>query len=421
MDYVFYFDETFHDRKIVLSPEGNLNVLRDDGIDDYIGTFWGCEQKYLREYMRQLGEFEDKYRAVLSLGDGKELKSEVIGRKNYQFGIRSFNKNAYAFYYDLFTLLSSWEYYLQINIISKTELFIRKAMQTVVLPRNANPKAFVYSLTKLLVIHKPERLIQMMKEVANGGNGELFWNELKNTLEAYAKASVGVARKAQTITAFTELSGIVSQIQFKPGFENKTDFEYFINFKGLCNLLNELNIKPQSVKISIDAEQKTFEAAQLYPFGRVKQGKSDSSIQIRLADWLGGFIGRMIYGMKHDENTQERILSDLDSIDLNDIKKKRLLSPQWFDLNDAQFAMYKLLYKTLIVQQERYWTTLTMTYCDDSISFYSLLRYFASYESFDQYDAVSPDMHTEYYNNHTVAELNEYYKEIEAEATALPY
>lgn len=185
MDYVFYFDETFHDRKIVLSPEGNLNVLRDDGIDDYIGTFWGCEQKYLREYMRQLGEFEDKYRAVLSLGDGKELKSEVIGRKNYQFGIRSFNKNAYAFYYDLFTLLSSWEYYLQINIISKTELFIRKAMQTVVLPRNANPKAFVYSLTKLLVIHKPERLIQMMKEVANGGNGELFWNELKNTLEAY--------------------------------------------------------------------------------------------------------------------------------------------------------------------------------------------------------------------------------------------
>lgn len=47
MKYVFYFDETFHDRKIVFSRNGSINTLRDDDIDDYLGVFWGCDRKHL--------------------------------------------------------------------------------------------------------------------------------------------------------------------------------------------------------------------------------------------------------------------------------------------------------------------------------------------------------------------------------------
>ena len=134
MKYVFYFDETFHDRKIVFSGNGSINTLRDDDIDDYLGVFWGCDRKHLNEYVFQLNEFENKYRRIFSLVEGKELKSETIGKKNYQYGLRSFNKNAFNFYFDLFSLLSEWDFILQINIISKIELLIRKALNYVAFP-----------------------------------------------------------------------------------------------------------------------------------------------------------------------------------------------------------------------------------------------------------------------------------------------
>ena len=129
MKYVFYFDEAFHDRKIVIASNGKINTLRDDAIDDYIGVFWGCERARLSEYMGQLTKFEEKYKKVFTLEDGQELKSEIIGKKNYQYGIRTFNKNAIALYSELFELLSNWNYVLQINVISKVELLIRCALQ----------------------------------------------------------------------------------------------------------------------------------------------------------------------------------------------------------------------------------------------------------------------------------------------------
>lgn len=47
-----------------------------------------------------------------------------------------------------------------------------------------------------------------------------------------------------------------------------------------------------------------------------------------------------------------------------------------------------------------------------AISFYSLLRYIASYQTFEEFNSVSAAMHTEYYNSCAVDELSEYYKRI---------
>lgn len=102
MRYFFYFDEAFHDRKIVISDQGTINTLRNDTIDDYVGVFWGYGRKHINEYVPQLTNFECRYRKVFGLKEAQELKSEIIGKKNYQYGLRSFNKNAQAFYTDLF-------------------------------------------------------------------------------------------------------------------------------------------------------------------------------------------------------------------------------------------------------------------------------------------------------------------------------
>lgn len=412
MRYFFYFDEAFHDRKIVISDQGTINTLRNDTIDDYVGIFWGYERKHINEYVQQLTNFECKYRNVFGLKKDQELKSEIIGKKNYQYGLRTFNKYAQAFYTDLFQLLSQWEYILQINVISKVELLIRKALQSVVFPIYVNKDAFIYSLTKLIVVHKPLQLIQAMEHVANGGRVEEFRDTLLETLNAIITASEGVARKKYSTEAFLQMYDIVELITFNPQFDAKTDFQYTISFGGICNLLRELNIDVQDVKLTIDTEENTYKAAHEYKFGKIKQGQSDNSIQLRLSDLLGGFIGRMIYAMKHDEATQEKELKDYCEIDLEDITKKRLLSPEWFDLKENHFAMYKLIHNALIVNHQHYWTTLTTVYSDDVICFYSLLRYIAGYPTYEQFKDVPSNMHAEYFNAHAIEELTAYYSRL---------
>ena len=163
------------------------------------------------------------------------------------------------------------------------------------------------------------------------------------------------------------------------------------------------------MKITIDNEARTFAAAQEYRFGKLKQRQSDFSIQLRLSDLLSGFVGRMIYALKHDEAAQEKELKNYREIDLEDIKKKRLLNPKWFELKESHFEMYKLLYEVLIVKHEHYWTTLTSAYNDDTICFYSLLRYIASYQTYEQFIATPTNLHSEYYNSCAVEELADYY------------
>ena len=67
MKYVFYFDEAFHDRKIVLSEQGSINTLREEAIDDYVGVFWGFKSEYFNEFTQQLTDFERKYKRMVWL------------------------------------------------------------------------------------------------------------------------------------------------------------------------------------------------------------------------------------------------------------------------------------------------------------------------------------------------------------------
>ena len=322
MEHVFYFDESFHDRKIVIAEDGTINTLRQNTIDDYVGVFWGCRRSNLDKYTEELATFESHYRTVFGLPADKELKSEIIKQKNYQYGIRSLNKNAMDFYFDLFGMLAHWEFIMQINIVSKVEILVRRALQSIIFPFFARRNSFIYSLTKLIVVHRPKQLLEALEVAANGGDPQEFRNALLKTLRALNKASMGVARKEKSLESFTEMCYVIESMSFDIAPSVKTDFFYSINFDGISRLLNELNIRSKNVKITIDMEANTFKAAQKYKFGRVKQRKSDCSIQLRLADLLSGFIGRMIYAMTHDESTRELALEDYSTIDLEDIKKK---------------------------------------------------------------------------------------------------
>ena len=93
----------------------------------------------------------------------------------------------------------------------------------------------------------------------------------------------------------------------------------------------------------------------------------------------------MHYALTEDKQIKEDVVIDIDHLRDNDLSRKRLLSPDWFDLKEPQFELYKRVFKVLVVQQEAYWATMTWSYSDQVSMFYSLLRYFGSYNSYEDY------------------------------------
>ena len=92
MNYVFYFDETFHEEKITIKPNGTINALLEDKNNCYVGVFWGCKQEKLPEVIEPLIDLEKKYKKAFTLSDTKEFKSTTFSPKNFKYGICSFSQ-----------------------------------------------------------------------------------------------------------------------------------------------------------------------------------------------------------------------------------------------------------------------------------------------------------------------------------------
>ncbi len=147
MDYYFYFDEAFHDRKIRINEKGKLNTKVPNALDNYVGVFLGEDYKTVKTNQLIFQEFEKINKNRFGLDESKELKSDIVGQKNYKYGIRSFNKKSYLFYYDFFKMMNDIDPILHINVISKIELLIRSIFINVENEGIIN-NAFYYTLIK---------------------------------------------------------------------------------------------------------------------------------------------------------------------------------------------------------------------------------------------------------------------------------
>lgn len=411
MNYVFYFDETFHDKRITIKPNGTINALLEDKNNCYVGAFWGCKQEKLREVIESLTELEKEYKKAFTLSDTQEFKSTTFSPKDFKYGISSFSQLTLRYYEDLFQLLLKVNPIIQINIVSKIEWMLRSMFIHAKLPPYIITNAFFYSLTKFFIVYQPKEIFAQMAAVCDMESAEQFRLHLIQTIDKVVETTLHIQRKQEEIKALSDLSTILKDTIFETAFESKFDFIYLPNFEGLSNLLNEKNINLKNTKIVIDREEETFKAAQEYQFGKVKQADSKNSIQIRLADHLCGFVGRMIKALSDDLLQREEHITNINHINQEALVDKRLLSQRWFDFDERRFSLYQLIYQVLVVNCEAYWATMTISYSDQATSFYSLLRYINSYKDYKQFKAVELSDHIECFNTCCLEEMNRAYKD----------
>lgn len=413
--YTFYFDESFHDRKFRINETGQFNILREDALDSYIGAFWGCPTSELTSNRKLIQKFENRQKIQYGLTNEQELKSNVISKKNFKYGIRSFNKVTMTFYKELFELLDMLNPVIQVNIISKMELYLRLAFKgfRYLGCDELKENSFFYTLTKFMITYHNEELLKALYAVDDYNSMVAFKELLQYNFECIIKEIKGLERKQMELVAFRNILNVLNHSVIDELPEKEYEFLYFMNFEGLCSLLEEKNIDMEFVNIVIDEEERTYSASQNYRFQNIKCGKSHEIIELRLADWIASFIGRMIYGLYNDEGVGEDSVTNIRKIGENDLESKRILSEKWFDIDIEQFELYHLIYDVLIVGHTEYWTAMTMSYNDQCLSFYTLLRYFSTYDDYEKYRKIDAKLHSEYYDSACCIELEHSYQDLD--------
>lgn len=144
LHYDFYFDETFHDRKITVSQDGIVNSLIQDKNDSYLGVFLGIGSNK-KTIKKQLIVLEDKYKKIL--GKEEEFKSTTFKRSNFTYRIKSFQKNTFTFYSEFFSILEKNSLIIHVNATSKLELLFRYLFDIRLVTQipGVYPNAFYYS------------------------------------------------------------------------------------------------------------------------------------------------------------------------------------------------------------------------------------------------------------------------------------
>ena len=129
------------------------------------------------------------------MSDEQELKSTVISKKNYIYGIRSFNKNTMSFYKELFEALEVIDPILQINMISKVEYFVRRLFENLILPDGVNENLFYYSITKILFFYHNKELLQALYNVKDMNTTQNFYQLLIKNLNCILRVIDTIPRK----------------------------------------------------------------------------------------------------------------------------------------------------------------------------------------------------------------------------------
>lgn len=406
--WYFFYDEAFHDRKIDVTKDNKINIYKNDASDIYVGTFIGCKKEKLKILYRQFKVFENKFIKKFNLN--QELKGTTIRKKNFKYGIQSFNRDALEFYEEYFEILDN-NLMFNIVMLSKTSLFISEVFKDIRTNVEYNRQAFKYYLIKFLYNY---RYMNLLLELFQENKRINSYRIIKMLLELLGKVIEninGVKKKERELRALKQMKNILKKSDLVTYSKTQYLWNYDEVLDGFNLMLQSIGVEQENVHLHIDREQRTFEAAiNNGKYISIKQDNSKEVAAIRISDILSNFIGRTILAM--EENLHEIEINDIKDLNKIDYETKRLLDPEWFDLDERRFIMYKKIYNIFIPLMDKYeWITYGSIFFDYSTLFFCLIQYIGIKESYEQFKQITPEMHSEYFNTYSCSALNLRYEE----------
>lgn len=407
----FYHDEAFHDRKIKVK-DNKINIFAENSSDIYVSAFWGNESNKSEVFLDNFTQFEEKYRRKYGLNDAQELKGSIYRKKNFTYGIRSFNKDCSDFYNDYFDLFDD-DVVLCISMLSKTAFMMSKIIKNIV-PNDFqfNLHSFTYSITKFLYNYRYNELMLKFFNNDSKENSTDLINHLIKLLSEVIKKNIGVPRKEIENSSLGDVKYILEHSKFKVVTTSQYLWDYSDVFRNFNLLLEERDIPQEEVHIILDREEKTYiSAIEEGNYLSVKEDDSISNRGIRVADIMSNFIGRMLVALEDDLREDE--ITDLKQISNTDYSKKKLLNPNWFNVDERRFKLYRKINNFFINMMKMYgWTTHGYLYFDYSTILFALFQYYSGFDAFEEFKYIKPEEHIERFNAYSCEMLKERFKEL---------
>lgn len=396
-EYKFFYDETFHDFNMILRSN-SLSSLEENKFDMYIGVFLGLNRIHEGTFANKLVQFENeqKINFMHNISEDKrkrhELKSsDILKKQDVQYGLATFSDNSFLFYKKLFEILNDNSLYIIINAFSKIECMLINMINNVKPPLNYY--SIIYSLTKFLKHYNPQEIIENLHKFLSDTENE---DELKNKFIQFNNALIekehDIKRKKQEKNMLNELKSNINCIIFTSNKCTKFNFLHSLIFENFIDEVKKIKIDCNKMHIIIDKESSTYQAGKNKGLNII-QVDSKNSIQIRIVDYLCGFIGKIVEAMDLDENKTENKITSVECIDQEDFKKKRKLTSNWFDISEESFNLYNTIYDVLF--GNRYPIINIGYYFDPILYFFAFLKYIKQYYSFEDFSALSSEIHAE--------------------------
>lgn len=397
MDYL-YIDEKGPQESIrVTNPydEEKKIKLGNDNMYVYVADLIKINQDRFTEVEEQYILLEKKYLSSRSFPANTELKGKDILDKNFKYGIASLKSRELDFYNSLFDLLLKNNVENLLFSINKMSLVVDKRMTEWIL--KLEEKRFIdsarllkYSLVKYMEIEASNTVIQSFFD-SNKGNREIL-TEIQNDLAAFIEKNKHIRRMKVQIQNYKELIQIIRNTKHlipETPFDgisfdwNKVSFDIDLWITEKM-LLDKLDIKSTELILDQGIPLEPFKKLQ---FPSIKFDEDSSNhVGLRISDVLvvisGKYISKLASEHRYDKNNPE---------------KRKLLSKDWFQLDEKQFNVLKKMNEYLFPIDSRY-CFIVDTYFDDALLFESYSRYISSYDSFNDY------------NNHSETHVEKYFR-----------
>lgn len=374
--YNFYYDESEHSRKIT-----SKTVKSDNYYDNFVSVIVGWpKEKEHAVYEKHL-VFEEKY-ATRKNKKG-ELKSETLKQSQFDFGFASMNKHNVQFVDDFLSLFAE-EFNLYFFIASKIEYLVLQLFAEYKSNFLLDADAMKYSITKALVMYRPEKVIDCIFS-----SPESFVDVLKEFFRERIKCNKkNIELKKQESQAFEAILCYLENISVVP----KLDWTYYMPFDGFRKYLKEEKITDYFLTLDKEGEErqesKTLQAARLMGFQNTSEVDSLSSCGVRIADMMAGIMTKLL----------KALCDSLSYHSQEEYTHKKILAAKWFDMKESQLRLYKKLYKIICEWDHAWYKSYAGIYSDDLVTFIALLNYMNHFESAKQIHDENLSMQGEYFN-----------------------
>lgn len=358
---IFYFDEAYHDKAITYKND-SINLEKNNVEEFYVGCYVGSDEWETID--KVVLELEQKHKRLLGAKDAELKSTALLKMSQLQYGLASLSKKTLDFYKELFEILSG-KVKIHLSILNKYEFLLKECLPNVEWfhEHGVIYQTFVYSFTKFMILHPDYDFPSIM---FSKRNDKWKIKSILSILQEHIIKIKDIQKKESELLSVNSMIQVFSHPEFYlHSIPEKLHWGYDFSPKLFHAYCEELGIMPDC--IYVDDEENTVKALKKEFPVDVTGINSKDSAEIRVCDWMAGFISRMLLCYDRDyKNDKENDLTE----------NIHFLAEQYFRNDDEFKSFMSLLYDLFIKQQESYWATSGSIYNDQSACFYTFLRYY---------------------------------------------